>query len=139
MCSAYSIGAAASSDRVGDRRLFAKKAHGQGALPVTAALPACAELAGVAHGCSSSRASLPPSHGDRVGGPRSRAKPERRRSGHYRNDQPRGLGMVTNAGSQLAANGDRSRTRVTFDGTADRLPDIANSGLPPRAGQVSSG
>ena len=39
--------------------------------------------------------------------------------------------MVTNAGSQLAANGDRSHTRVTFEGTADRLPDIANSGLPP--------
>ena len=41
--------------------------------------------------------------------------------------------MVTNAGSQLAANGDRSHTRVTFDGTADRLPDIANSGLPPES------
>jgi len=38
--------------------------------------------------------------------------------------------MVTNAGSQLASNGHRSHTRVTFDGTADRLPDIANSGLP---------
>ena len=46
--------------------------------------------------------------------------------------------MGTNAGGQLAANGDRSHTRVAFDGTADRLPDIANSGLPPRAGQVSS-
>ena len=41
--------------------------------------------------------------------------------------------MVTNAGSQLAANGDRSHTRVTFDGTAARLPDIANSGLPPES------
>ena len=41
--------------------------------------------------------------------------------------------MVTNAGSQLAADGDRSHTRVTFDGTADRLPDIANSGLPPES------
>ena len=30
--------------------------------------------------------------------------------GHYRTDQPRGLGMVTNAGSQLAANDDRSHT-----------------------------
>jgi hypothetical protein len=41
--------------------------------------------------------------------------------------------MVTNAGSKLAANGDRSHTRVTFEGTADRLPDIANSGLPPES------
>lgn len=53
--------------------------------------------------------------------------------GHDRNDQQRGLGMVTNAGSQLAANSDRSHTRVTCEGTADRLPDIANSGLPPES------
>lgn len=46
--------------RVGARCLFAKKARGQGALPVTAALSACAELAGVAHGCASSRASPRP-------------------------------------------------------------------------------
>ena len=115
------------------QRLFAKKACGLGSPPVTAALLACAELAGVAHGYAPLRASPPPSYGDRVGGPRSRPKPERRRSGHYRNDQPRGLWMVTNAGSQLAANGDRSHTRVTLDGTADRLPDIANSGLPPES------
>jgi hypothetical protein len=37
--------------------------------------------------------------------------------------------MVTNAGSQLAANDDRSHTRVIFEGTSQRLPDIANSGL----------
>ena len=62
---------------------------------MTAALPACAELAGVVHGYAPFRASPPPSNSDRIGGPRSRPKPERRRSGHYRNDQPRGLGMVT--------------------------------------------
>jgi hypothetical protein len=100
---------------------------------VTAALLACAELAGVAHGCASSRASPPPSDGDRVGGPRSRPKPERRRSGHYRNDQPRGLGMVTNAGSQLAANGDRSHTRSSSKERHSPLADIANSGLPPES------
>jgi hypothetical protein len=98
---------------------------------VTAALPACAELAGVAHGCASSRASPPPS--DAIGSAVPAPGRSRRRSGHYGNDQPRGLGMVTNAGSRLAANGDRSHTRVTFEGTADRLPDIANSGLPPES------
>lgn len=119
--------------RVGARCLFAKKARGQGALPVTAALSACAELAGVAHGCASSRASPRPPTATGSAVPGSRPKPERRRSGHHGNDQPRGRGVVTNAGSQLAANGDRSHTRVTVEGTADRLPDIANSGLPPES------
>ena len=50
--------------------------------------------------------------------------------GHDGNDQQRGRGMVTNAGSQLAANSDRSHTRVISEGTSQRLPDIANSGLP---------
>ena len=104
-----------------------------GALPVTAARPASAELAGVAHGCASSRAS-PPRPPTAIGSAVPAAGRSRRRPGHYGNDQPRGLGMVTNAGSQLAANGDRSHTRVTFDGAADRrLPDIANSGLPPES------
>ena len=49
--------------------------------------------------------------------------------GHDGNDQQRGRGMVTNAGSKPAANSGRSHTRVISEGTADRRPDIANSGL----------
>ena len=41
--------------------------------------------------------------------------------------------MVTNAGSKPAANSDRSHTRVISEGTSQRLPDIANSGLPPES------
>jgi hypothetical protein len=53
--------------------------------------------------------------------------------GHDGNDQQRGRGMVTNAGSRPTANADRSHTRVTSEGTSQRLPDIANSGLPPES------
>jgi hypothetical protein len=120
--------------RIVGRCLFAKKACGLGSLPVTAALLACAELAGVRTWLCTVACFSPP----------LRRRPDRRSPqpaeagaeafGHYGNDQPRGLGMVTHAGSQLAANGGRSHTRVTFEGTADRLPDIANSGLPPESG-----
>ena len=58
--------------------------------------------------------------------------------GHYRTVQPRGLGMVTNAGSQLPANGDRSHhgSPSKERQTACRISRIQafHSG----AGQVSS-
>ena len=53
--------------------------------------------------------------------------------GHDGNDQQRGRGMVTNAGSKPTANSDRSHTRVIFEGTSQRLRISRILGLPPES------
>ena len=78
------------------------------------------------------RRALPAPKGDPTAVPAASRSRERRRSATT-GTTSRGTPDGYDTDAEMTANGDRSHTRVTFEGTADRLPDIANSGRAPES------